>query len=90
VQKINNIVQSEQPKHNGRIPESNRSIRSLYNFKRAGDFCLKILPIFMVGILLSGCFGPTLTTLGPLQIKQSDLITTPIKIAKYKGEYYGK
>lgn len=90
MQEINNIVQSEQLKHNGRIPESNRSIRSLYNSNRAGYFCLKVLPMTMVGLLLSGCFGPTLTTLGPLQIKQSDLITTPLKLAKYKENNYGK
>jgi len=83
LQKINNI-ESENPKSNGRISKVSRTIR-LYS-QRAGDFCLKFLPIFCVGLLLTGCFGPTLTTLGPLQIKQSDLITTPIKIAKYKGE----
>tara|TARA_Y100000356_G_scaffold75900_1_gene62755 strand:- start:563 stop:739 length:177 start_codon:yes stop_codon:yes gene_type:complete len=49
---------------------------------RAGITCLRILPLITAGLLLSGCFGSTLTTIGPLQIKQSDLLTTPIKIAK--------
>jgi len=41
MQKINNIVvQSEQLKHNGRIPELNRSIRSLHKFQRAGSILL--------------------------------------------------
>jgi hypothetical protein len=79
-QKLNNIVESEQPKNNGRIPESNRSIRSFYKF-RAGLSCLKLLPAFIVaGFTLSGCYGPTIATLGPINITQSDLVTTPIKI----------
>ena len=50
MQKINNIwVQSEQLNNNGRIPESNKSIRSLYNTMRAG---LLVLPTL---ILLTGC-----------------------------------
>ena len=76
-QKINNKVQSEQLKHNGRIPEFSRSIRSLY---RAGITCLRILPLITAGFLLSGCIGETLFTAGPYQFKQSDLITTPYKI----------
>ena len=69
MQKINNIVQSEQPKHNGRIPESNRSIRLLYKFNRAGYFCLKVLPILCVGLLFTACanrdfsFNPYTTVL---------------------------
>jgi len=51
---------------------------------RAGITCLRILPLITAGLLLSGCFGSTLTTIGPLQIKQSDLLTAPIKIAKVK------
>ena len=50
------------------------------NKLRAGLSCLRFLPILMTGLLLSGCFGQTLTTIGPLQIKQSDLITTPTKL----------
>ena len=80
-QKINNKVQSEQLKHNGRIPEFSKSIRSLY---RAGITCLRILPLITAGFLLSGCLGETIGTLGPLQFKQSDLLTTPIKLAKVK------
>ena len=76
-QKINNKVQSEQLKHNGRIPEFSRSIRSLY---RAGLTCLRIPALLITGFLLSGCIGETLFTVGPVQYKQSDLITTPYKI----------
>ena len=77
-QKINNIVQSEQLKRNGRIPESSKSIRSLS--KGAGFTCLRILPLITAGLLLSGCIGETIFTAGPLQFKQSDLVTTPAKI----------
>ena len=84
LQKINNIVQSEQLKRNGRIPESSRSIRSLS--KGAGFTCLRILPLLTAGFLLSGCIGETLFTAGPLQFKQSDLVTTPAKIIKLKKE----
>jgi len=83
-QKINNIVQSEQLKRNGRIPESSKSIRSLS--KGAGFTCLRILPLLTAGFLLSGCIGETLFTAGPLQFKQSDLVTTPAKIIKLKKE----
>ena len=81
-QKINNIVQSEQLKRNGRIPESSKSIRSLS--KGAGFTCLRILPLLTAGFLLSGCIGETLFTAGPLQFKQSDLVTTSAKIIKLK------
>ena len=84
LQKINNIVQSEQLKRNGRIPESSRSIRSLS--KGAGFTCLRILPLITAGFLLSGCIGETIFTAGPLQFKQSDLVTTPAKIYKLKKE----
>ena len=84
LQKINNIVQSEQLKRNGRIPESSKSIRSLS--KGAGFTCLRILPLLTAGFLLSGCIGETLFTAGPLQFKQSDLVTTPAKIIKLKKE----
>ena len=76
-QKINNYIQSEQLKRNGRKPESSKSIRSLY---RAGFSCLRVLPFLTIGLLLSGCFGSTLTTIGPIQIKQADIITTPTRI----------
>ena len=81
-QKINNIVQSEHLKRNGRIPESSKSIRSLS--KGAGFTCLRILPLLTAGFLLSGCIGETLFTAGPLQFKQSDLVTTPAKLLKIK------
>ena len=85
LQKINNKVeQSEQLKRNGRIPESSKSIRSLS--KGAGFTCLRILPLLTAGFLLSGCIGETLFTAGPLQFKQSDLVTTPAKIIKLKKE----
>ena len=84
LQKINNIVQSEQLKRNGRIPESSKSIRSLS--KGAGFTCLRILPLLTAGFLLSGCIGETIFTAGPLQFKQSDLVTTPAKIYKLKKE----
>ena len=82
-QKINNKVQSEQLKHNGRIPEFSRSIRSLY---RAGISCLRIPALLTAGFLLSGCIGETLFTIGPVQYKQSDLITTPAKIYKLQKD----
>ena len=84
LQKINNIVQSEQLKRNGRIPESSKSIRSLS--KGAGFTCLRILPLLTAGFLLSGCIGETIFTAGPLQFKQSDLVTTPAKIYKLQNE----
>ena len=84
LQKINNIVQSEQLKRNGRIPESSKAIRSLS--KGAGFTCLRILPLITAGFLLSGCIGETIFTAGPLQFKQSDLVTTPAKIYKLKKE----
>ena len=77
LQKINNKVQSEQLKRNGRIPESSKAIRSLY---RAGISCLRIPALLITGFLLSGCIGETLFTIGPVQYKQSDIITTPYKI----------
>ena len=77
MQNLNNYIQSEQLKRNGRIPELSKSIRSLF---RAGFTCLRILPLLIVGFLLSGCIGETLFTIGPVQYKQSDLITTPYKI----------
>jgi hypothetical protein len=54
MQKINNYIQSEQLKRNGRKPESSKSIRSLYI--RAGRTCyLKVLPLLFAGLLLSNC-----------------------------------
>ena len=84
LQKINNNIQSEQLKRNGRIPESSRSIRSLS--KGAGFTCLRILPLITAGFLLSGCIGETIFTAGPLQFKQSDIVTTPAKIYKLQKE----
>jgi len=81
MQNLNNSIQSEQLKRNGRKPELSKSIRSLY---RAGLTCLRIPALLITGFLLSGCIGETLFTIGPVQYKQSDLITTPLKIAKVK------
>ena len=80
--KINNIdiEQSEQLNNNGRIPESSKSIRLLFKSTIGRVFCLKILPILFAGLLVSGCIGETLFTLGPVQYKQSDLVTTPYKL----------
>lgn len=39
----------------------------------------KIVSIFL---LLSGCFGPTITSIGPLNITVTDLVTAPSKIQK--------
>ena len=82
MQKINNIdiEQSEQLNNNGRMPESNKSIRLLFKSLIGRVFCLRILPIIFAGLLVSGCIGETLFTVGPVQYKQSDLITTPYKI----------
>ena len=57
MQKINNIdiEQSEQLNNNGRIPESNKSIRLLFKSLIGRVFCLKILPILCAGLLLSNC-----------------------------------
>ena len=76
MQKINNKwVQSEQLNNNGRIPESNKSIRSLYKTMRAG---LIVLPTLM---LLTGCatkdfnFNPWTTVMNQViktQIKQGE------------------
>tara|TARA_R100001480_G_scaffold109560_1_gene110973 strand:+ start:1075 stop:1326 length:252 start_codon:yes stop_codon:yes gene_type:complete len=54
LQNLNNKVeQSEQPKRNGRKPESSKSIRSL--FERAGRTCCQVLPFLFAGLLLSNC-----------------------------------
>ena len=83
MQKINNIdiEQSEQLNNNGMcMPESNKSIRLLFKSLIGRVFCLKILPILFAGLLVSGCVGETLFTIGPVQYKQSDVITTPYKL----------
>ena len=77
MQNLNNSIQSEQLKRNGRKPELSKSIRSLY---RAGLTCLRIPALLITGFLLSGCIGETLFTIGPVQYKQSDLVTTPYKL----------
>ena len=82
-QNLNNYIQSEQLKNNGRKPESSKSIRSLY---RAGLSCLRIPALLTAGFLLSGCIGETIGTLGPLQFKQSDLVTTPAKLYKLQKQ----
>ena len=53
MQNLNNSIQSEQLKRNGRKPESSTSIRSLYI--RAGRTCFKVLPLLFAGLLLTGC-----------------------------------
>ena len=82
-QNLNNYIQSEQLKNNGRKPESSKSIRSLY---RAGLSCLRIPALLTAGFLLSGCIGETIGTLGPIQFKQSDLVTTPAKLYKLQKQ----
>ena len=80
--KLNNrdIVQSEQLKRNGRIPESSRSIRSLYNTMRAG---LIVLPTLM---LLTGCAMKDYN-LNPFTTVMNQLVTKPIITAnKNKGD----
>jgi len=73
VQKINNKwVQSEQLNNNGRIPESNKSIRSLYNTMRAG---LIVLPTLM---LLTGCATKDFN-LNPWTTVMNQVIKTQIK-----------
>ena len=73
MQKINNIgVQSEQLNNNGRIPESNKSIRSLYNTMRAG---LLVLPTLM---LLTGCATKDFN-LNPWTTVMNQVIKTQIK-----------
>ena len=53
MQNLNNSIQSEQLKRNGRKPELSKSIRSLYI--RAGRTCFKVLPLLFAGLLLSNC-----------------------------------
>jgi len=82
VQKINNNwVQSEQLNNNGRIPESNKSIRSLYNTMRAG---LLVLPTLM---LLTGCGAMKDMSIDPWTTVMNQLVTKPIITAnKNKGD----
>ena len=39
----------------------------------------KILSILLL-LILTNCFGPTLTTLGPYNVTVTDLLTVPSKI----------
>ncbi len=82
MQKINNNwVQSEQLNNNGRIPESNKSIRSLYNTMRAG---LLVLPTLM---LLTGCGAMKDMSIDPWTTVMNQLVTKPIITAnKNKGD----
>ncbi len=64
MQNLNNKVQSEQLKNNGRIPESNRSIRSLYNHTKGRNVLNKIILPAVVGLLLTGCSEFALLTSG--------------------------
>jgi hypothetical protein len=54
MQNLNNIVQSEQLKRNGRIPESSRSIRSLY-FTKGRNVLKKIILPTIMGLSLTSC-----------------------------------
>ena len=88
MQKINNIdiEQSEQLNNNGRIPESNKSIRLLFKSLIGRVFCLKILPILCAGLLLSNCTMKEYN-LDPWTTVVNQLVTKPIITAKKnKGE----
>ena len=88
MQKINNIdiEQSEQLNNNGRIPESNKSIRLLFKSLIGRVFCLKILPILLAGLLLSNCTMKEYN-LDPWTTVVNQLVTKPIITAKKnKGE----
>ena len=54
MQNLNNIVQSEQLKRNGRIPEYSRSIRSLY-FTKGRNVLKKIVLPAIMGLSLTSC-----------------------------------
>ena len=81
MQNLNNYIQSEQLKRNGRKPESSKSIRSLYK----GRYLLMhpalnyLQSFYQIAVMRDYNFEL-------LQIKQSDLLTTPLKnsIAKEK------
>ena len=64
MQNLNNIVQSEQLNRNGRIPESNRSIRSLYKYTKGRNVLNKIVLPAVLGLFLSGCSEFALLTSG--------------------------
>ena len=74
-QNLNNYIQSEQLKRNGRKPESSKSIRSL--FERAGRTCCQVLPFLFAGLLLTNC---TLKdyNLDPFTTVMNQLVTKPI------------
>ena len=40
---------------------------------------MRIILIIVLSVFLSGCFGETMATFGPLQLKPGDLVTAPIK-----------
>ena len=81
MQKINNKwVQSEQLNNNGRIPESNKSIRSLYNTMRAGLIVLPTLMLLTGRAMKDYNFDPFTTVM-------NQLVTKPIITAnKNKGD----
>ena len=84
MQNLNNSIQSEQLKRNGRKPESSKSIRSL--FERAGKACCQVLPFLFAGLLLSGCAMKDYQ-LDPWTTVMNQLVTKPIITAKKnKGE----
>jgi|TARA_B100001093_G_C26844419_1_gene1022094 Na+/H+ antiporter NhaC len=64
MQNLNNIVQSEQLNRNGRIPESNRSIRSLYKHTKGRNVLNKIVLPAVLGLFLTGCSEFALLTSG--------------------------
>ena len=40
---------------------------------------MRIIFIILLSVFLSGCFGETMATFGPLHLKPGDLATAPIK-----------
>jgi len=40
---------------------------------------MRIILIILLSVFLSGCFGETMATFGPLQLKPGDVVTAPIK-----------
>ena len=75
MQKINNYIQSEQLKRNGRKPESSKSIRSL--FERAGKACCQVLPFLFAGLLLTNCTIKDYN-LDPFTTVMNQLVTKPL------------
>ena len=75
MQNLNNSIQSEQLKRNGRKPESSKSIRSL--FERAGKACCQVLPFLFAGLLLTNCTIKDYN-LDPFTTVMNQLVTKPL------------